>query len=248
MTAAPTTIKNPPIAGTGNGPYSPSDVASEVIAQGGSLEQAWVAAALVTGTESNGTLNDKNPTSTACGLFQFLDTTWASNGGTAYSKTACGATLSQQVSVFLTASSGNNFYPWKPDLVSGGTYDGVPVGAPGVGSAVANDIASLAAGGSLKWLGDVPTKWADAGGVVPANPAPGPVGAALGFFTGGTSAPDISTPWSYLNQLIQDIGTGFGLGWKGVLTIIIGSLMIIVGLVFIFRKQAVKIGTAAMEA
>lgn len=174
---ATTTVKPPAIAGTGNGPYSASDVASEVISQGGSMAQAWVAAALVSGIESNGTLNDKNPSSTACGLFQFLTTTWISNGGGQYATSACGASLAQQVAVFIQASGGpggTNFYPWAPDL--GGSYNGKPISAPGAGSAVAGKIASLAAGGTLSWLGNVPTSWADSGSVLPASPTPIPLG------------------------------------------------------------------------
>ena len=96
-----TATGTPPALNTAQ--YSPSDVAAEVVNQGGSSAQAWVAAALVDGIESNGTLNDSNPSSTACGLFQFLTTTWISNGGGAYANTACGATLQQQVAVFLKA-------------------------------------------------------------------------------------------------------------------------------------------------
>lgn len=237
-----TTIKNPPVKGSGNGPYTASDVASEVIGQGGSLQQAWVAAALASGIESNGTLNDKNPSSTACGLFQFLTTTWASNGGTQYAPTACQASLSQQVAVFLTASSGNNFYPWSPDL--GGSYNGKPISAPGAGSPVANKIADLAAGGTLSWLGNVPAKWADSGGVVPASPTPlGPLGA--GVNVGGNVN---LNPFSSVTDFFNWIGSGFGIGWAAAGTIILGIAMIGLGIIFIFRKQAVKIGEAAVAA
>ena len=146
--------------------YSPAQVAQQVLNQGGSKAQAWVAAALVDGIESSGNTTAKNPTSTACGLFQFLTTTWLSNGGGAYAPTACDATLQQQVAIFLKASAGNNFYPWVPDL--GGAYNGngkQPAAiAPQPGSPVANKIASLAAGGTLgAILGNVPNNWADAG-------------------------------------------------------------------------------------
>lgn len=128
-----------------------AQVAQEVKNQGGSDQQALVAAALVSGIESNGQPTDKNPTSTACGLFQFLTTTWISNGGGKYAPNACAATWQQQVSVFLTASQGNNFYPWAPDL--GGSYNGKPIYAPAPGSKVANKIAQLTSGsGSLATL------------------------------------------------------------------------------------------------
>jgi hypothetical protein len=167
-----------------NTQYSPAEVAAEVVSQGGTPQQAWVAAALVDGVESNGTLADKNPSSTACGLFQFLDTTWQANGGPGSS--ACGASLSDQVAVFIKASSGNNFYPWSPDL--GGSYNGKPISAPSPGSPVGTHIASLAAGGTLAGLlGNVPTSWADSGAATPANPIPGPLGGVAGLATGGTS-------------------------------------------------------------
>ena len=145
--------------------YTPAQVAQQVINQGGTKQQAWVAAALVDGIESSGSTTAKNPNSTACGLFQFLTTTWASNGGTAYSPTACGATWEQQIAVFLKATANNNFYDWAPDL--GGSYNGNPKQAaattPQSGSPVANKIATLASTGKLAFLGNVPANWADAG-------------------------------------------------------------------------------------
>jgi hypothetical protein len=165
--------------------YTPAQVAQQVLNQGGSKAQAWVAAALVDGIESSGDPTAKNPSSTACGLFQFLDTTWASNGGTKYAPTACGATWEQQISVFLTASAGSNFYPWAPDL--GGSYNGntkqPAATAPQPGSPVAGKIASLAASGTMSFLGNVPTNWADAGA---ATPGSGPA-AASPSSTGGLS-------------------------------------------------------------
>lgn len=123
------------------GAVTAAQVYQEVLAQGGSQEQAQVAAALVSGIESNGQLNDKNPTSTASGLFQFLTTTWDSNGGSQYAATAGSASLADQVSVFLHASQGNNFYPWAPDL--GGSYNGSgSLTTPGAGSKVGNWIAA----------------------------------------------------------------------------------------------------------
>lgn len=241
---------------SGSTVVSPTDVAQEVLAQGGTTGQAWAAAALVSGPESNGTLNDKNPGSTACGLFQFLTGTWLDNGGGMYSPTACGATLAEQVTVFLNATSGPGGYgAWRPDFVPGldpnspSSY-GPAVSGPQPGSKVANVIAKLSSSDPslAKLLGNVPAKWADAGAAVPANPAPGPLGAVAGFFTGGTSAPDISTPWSFLNQLISDIGGGFGIGWKAVLTIIGGILLIGVGLIVAFRHQEGQVIAAAPMA
>jgi Transglycosylase-like domain len=228
---------------------SASDVAQEILAQGGSKAQAWVGAALVSGIESNGQANDKNPTSTACGLFQFLTTTWISNGGGQYAPTACAAGWQQQVAVFLTASAGSNFYPWAPDL--GGSYNGntsqAAATTPQAGSAVANKIASLAASGLAGILGNVPTNWADAGAATPANPAPGPLGAIAGLATGGTSVPNVD-PLTALGTFVGDLLGGFGIGWKAVLTIIGGILLIGVGLLIAFRHQAGQAASVAAMA
>jgi hypothetical protein len=105
-----------------SGTVTPAQVYQQVISQGGSSTQAQVAAALVDGIESGGQLNDQNPTSTASGLFQFLDTTWDNYGGVGH---AGNATFQQQVAKFISESGGpggDNFYAWAPDL--GGSYNG----------------------------------------------------------------------------------------------------------------------------
>jgi hypothetical protein len=171
--------------------YTPVQIAQEVLNQGGSKAQAWVAAALVDGIESSGDTAAKNPSSTACGLFQFLTTTWESNGGTKYAATACLASMQQQVAVFLTASAGNNFYPWAPDL--GGSYNGngkqAAATAPQPGSPVANKIASLASSTTIgTLLGNVPTNWADAGAATP-----GVAGSAPSTGSSSSVGSDLST-------------------------------------------------------
>jgi hypothetical protein len=149
--------------------YSPTQVAQMVINQGGTKPQAWVAAALVDGIESNGSPTDANPNSTACGLFQFLTSKWISSGGGQYAPTACGATWEEQISVFITATGGNNFYAWAPDL--GGSYNGntkqPAATSPQSGSPVANKISTLASTGTLSFLGNVPSNWTDVGGTTP---------------------------------------------------------------------------------
>lgn len=221
---------------------SGADVAQEVLAQGGSKAQAWVGAALVSGIESGGQVSDKNPSSTACGLFQFLTTTWLSNGGGQYAPTACAAPWQDQVAVFLKASAGSNFYPWAPDL--GGSYNGntsqAAATTPQPGSPVANKIATLASTGLAQILGNVPTNWADAGAVVPASPTPlGPLGSGVNVGGG------ITDPLALLGTLVSDLTGGFGIGWKAVLTIIGGILLIGVGILILFRHQA---GEAASVA
>lgn len=230
--------------------YSPEEVAAEVISQGGSPQQAWVAAALVDGIESNGTLDDKNPSSTACGLFQFLTTTWASNGGTQYAPTACQASLSQQVSVYLTASSGNNFYPWSPDL--GGSYNGKPISAPLPGSPVANKIADLASGGTLsKLLGNVPTSWADAGSTVPGTPTPNPVANnAAGTFSGDSALSGLSGLETGVDDVLGAITSASW--WERVGTGALGLVLMGFGSVLFFAstdtgKKTITEGTKTAE-
>lgn len=223
-----TATGTPPALNTAQ--YSPSDVAAEVVNQGGSSAQAWVAAALVDGIESNGTLNDSNPSSTACGLFQFLTTTWISNGGGAYANTACGATLQQQVAVFLKASSGNNFYPWAPDL--GGSYNGQAISAPVAGSPVANKISSLAGTDNAlsKLLGNVPTNWADAGAVSPASPTPIPVG-NNGVNVGASEFQGLTGLETGVDDLLGDLTSSSF--WERVGLFAAGGVLVLVG-IFVF--------------
>lgn len=222
---------------------SPAQVATEVKKQGGSDIQAWSAAALTTGIESNGTLNDKNPNSTACGLFQFLTSTWLGNGGGAYAPTACGASLSQQVAVFLHATAGNNFRDWRPDFVPGldpnsnASY-GPSVSGPAPGSKVYNAISALsaaglgkvvqAAGGSL----NAPVT-GDPGGVLPASPTPIPGLPGQGVNVGGS----FQSWQDAITGVLNSLESGFGIGWKGVLGIILGILFIGFGVVFLFHTQ-----------
>jgi Transglycosylase SLT domain len=76
---------------TGNtGPISSSDAANEAIVQKYAAQRGWTGAewsalVQVLTRESGFQNNAQNPTSTAYGLFQFLDTTWA---GFPYPKTS----------------------------------------------------------------------------------------------------------------------------------------------------------------
>ena len=133
----------------------PAGLPRKVITQGGTQQQAEVAAALVDGIESGGQLNDQNPTSTLSGLFQFLDTTWDQLRRDPVTRAT--PRFQQQVAKFIAESAGNNFYAWAPDI--GGSYNGsgndstiVPGSAP-----VANKIASLNLANPLAGLAsDVP--------------------------------------------------------------------------------------------
>lgn len=78
-------------------------------------------------------------------------------------------------------------------------------------------------------------------------PIPGDAGVASTSETGLGASP-IGNPISDVNSFFKALGNGFGLGWSGIFTIVLGGLMILIGLIFIFRKQAVKIGEAAVTA
>lgn len=99
----------------------------------------------------------------------------------------------------------------------------------------------------LQSLAGALTSIADAGGATPANPAPGPLGAIAGLATGGTSVPNVN-PLSTWDDIAGAIGSGFGIGWKAVLTIIIGGLLIIVGIYVIFHKQVNQAAEVAAVA
>lgn len=84
---------------------------------------------------------------------------------------------------------------------------------------------------------------ADAGGVVPASPTPIPLG------NGGVNVgAGVAAPFTDIESFFSALGNGFGLGWAGIFTIMLGIAMIGVGMIFLFRKQAVKIGSAALAA
>lgn len=148
-------------------------VAQEVLNQGGTKEQALVAAALVSGIESNGDPTElSGGVGPAAGLFQFEPGTWVGNGGGAFAPVAQDATWQQQVTVFLNASAGNNFHDWGPDLTGQGNPNSASnpsysySGAPKQGSPVANKIADLMANDKALSgvIGNVPQNWADLGG------------------------------------------------------------------------------------
>lgn len=127
---------------SGAAQVTPQQVYQEVIAQGGTPMQAAVAGSMVTGFESNGTLNDQNPTSTASGLFQFLTTTWQGYGGGTYAPNAGSATFEQQVAIFIKATQ-HGFSDWAPDL--GAAWGQNPT-SPAAGSKVANAISQAGLG------------------------------------------------------------------------------------------------------
>ena len=162
-------------------------VYNQVLSMGGSTIQAQVAAALVSGIESGGQLDDQNPTSTASGIFQFLTSTWLADGGGAYAPRARDANFADQVQVYLNASRGNNFYAWKPDLVLNGgprSYDGIPIYAPVPGSPVANKIAQLGLAGGAGSAVTIASATSGSYGSAPV----GPIGSNYAYIAPGSTA------------------------------------------------------------
>lgn len=125
-------------------------VAQQVLNDGGDTEQAQVAAALVSGVESDGDPTElSGGVGPAAGLFQFEPGTWQGDGGGAFAPVAQDASWQDQVQVFLNATQGDNFHDWGPDLTGQGDPNSSSnpsysySGAPMAGSPVANAIAKL---------------------------------------------------------------------------------------------------------
>ena len=136
---------------------------TRVITLGGTVTQAQVAAALASGPESSIGGGFGEPQSEelsrwervlAEGLFQFEPGTWTGKRGgkNGLPSSVGAATWEQQVQGSLTATQGNNFGAWGPDLVAN---SGDPnsssnsaygyTGAPQPGSRVGNIIAATSA-------------------------------------------------------------------------------------------------------
>jgi len=62
--------------------------------------------------ESGGNAKAQNPSSTASGLFQFLDSSWAAYGGTKYAARAKDATPAQQYEIANHAYAMSGLSPW----------------------------------------------------------------------------------------------------------------------------------------
>jgi Transglycosylase-like domain len=255
------TASPPTIAQIGGSPA----VAAQVLADGGTAEQAWVAAALVSGIESGPSdpTSIKNPTSTASGLFQFLTSTWIGNGGGQYANTAGDASWQDQVAVFVDATKGNNFGDWGPDLGYSGYGNSGP---PLEGSKVATHISALSASGKLSFIaaqaGSLPADWifegADAGILPPgtlgelATGAAQAAGAATG--TGGavsTAVGAVETFTSIASAVETLTGDILDVNfWKRVGLFFGGATLILIGLaIFISTtkpgQQAISTGSQA---
>lgn len=64
--------------------------------------------------ESGGNPRATNPSSTASGLYQFLDSSWAAYGGLKYAKRAKDATPAQQREIAAIALARSGTTPWNP--------------------------------------------------------------------------------------------------------------------------------------
>lgn len=65
--------------------------------------------------ESGGDPTAQNAHSTASGLFQFLDTTWISNGGGVYGPRAMDATAAEQWVIAEATEARDGWSPWRGD-------------------------------------------------------------------------------------------------------------------------------------
>lgn len=76
------------------------------------------------------------------------------------------------------------------------------------------------------------------------QPAPGIGNTIAGYAGDAASASGITD----VSGLIKAIGSGFGIGWKGIGSIALGIGILLIGLLFIFHKQVPKVGTAIAAA
>ncbi|MGI8817326.1 MAG: transglycosylase family protein [Pseudonocardia sp.] len=67
----------------------------------------------ITSCESGGNPQATNASSTASGLYQFLDSSWAAYGGSRYAHRAKDATPAQQTEIANTAYQRSGLSPWK---------------------------------------------------------------------------------------------------------------------------------------
>lgn len=104
--------------------HRPSRIPGIIAAIGVAAGSAWLITATapsaradiswgaIISCESGGNPTAQNPASTASGLFQFLDTSWAAYGGTQYASRAKDATPAQQYAVANTAYAQSGLTPW----------------------------------------------------------------------------------------------------------------------------------------
>ena len=147
------------------------------------------------------------------------------------------ANLQAQAAIKLLGNNGAGISNWKGDPIGNYVQSGQPL-------SLANAVSLL----NQKGIG---TNTAKAGATLGAPDAGGantditknldatdPTGVAGKVVAAATAVPD------FLGMIVS----GFGIGWKGVLSMAMGAALILIGLLFIFHKQVPKIATAAMAA
>ena len=87
-------------------------VAAGVILASGNTAHADLDWAPIIACESGGNPTAQNPSSTASGLFQFLDTSWIAYGGGTYARRAKDATPAQQYEIANRAYAQSGLTPW----------------------------------------------------------------------------------------------------------------------------------------
>ena len=223
---------------------TPVDVYQEVLRQGGSLAQAQVAAALVSGIESNGDplilSGGKGP---AQGLFQFEPSTWtggAGGGKNGLPSTVAAASWQQQVTGFINdtgGKGGSSFGAWGPDVVAArGDPNSVNNPAYGysgsvqAGSVVGNVIAKNAAA------------WASA---APTGPNPtGLTGQAANAVGGAAGAVANAATGGITSGILSFLGVP-SINWTIVGGMALAIALVLVGVYIMFHTQ---INDAAMSA
>ena len=145
----------------GAGKASAQQVYDQVLSDGGSVTQAGVAAAFVSGVESDGDPTElAGGVGPAQGLFQFEPGTWTSavkDAGGGLPAKVGDATWQQQVQAFVAHTKGDHFGDWGPDMVANPGdpnspsnpaygYGGAPQQGSKVGNFLAANASALAAG------------------------------------------------------------------------------------------------------
>lgn len=155
------------------------------------------------------------------------------------------AKMFQQSNMAPMYASLINNDPMTPATSGGASYEGAlgqscwegcadgPAPNVSYGQAVAARYTSLTNNGTLKSL---------IGGAEAASPGTLSPSGEAGAATPGLN---YTGPFANVVQLVGDILDGFGLGWKAILTIIGGILLVGVGVLLVFRRQATEAALAA---
>lgn len=149
--------------------------------------------------ESGGNPTAQNSSSTASGLFQFIDGTWAAYGGTEYASKAKHATVAQQYEIANRAFAAEGYTPWA---ASNGCHGLIGTEGSFSGSSSAPETAS--------------TK--------KAKPAPAPVEASLDL-DAETSVTTPSVETYQALPVVVPAGASFTAGGSGSYTVQLGDTL-----------------------